>query len=61
MKKFDAHEDFVGLHKVESIGANVLVGALKDVLLKLNLSVTNYRGGNSVMMGQQTWLVLEQV
>ena len=29
---------------MESIGANVLVGALKDVLLRLNLSVANCRG-----------------
>ena len=29
---------------MESIGANVLVGELKDVLLKLNLSVVNCRG-----------------
>ena len=44
MKKFDAHEDFIGLHIVESIGANVLVGALKDILFRLNLSVANCRG-----------------
>ena len=43
-EKFDAHKDFIGLHIVESIGANVLVGGLKDVLLKLNLSVANCRG-----------------
>ena len=40
-EKFD---DFIGLHKVESIGANVLVAALKDVLLRLNLSLANCRG-----------------
>ena len=42
-EKFDADKDFIGLHKVESIGANVLVGALKDVL-RLTLSVANCRG-----------------
>ena len=29
---------------MESNGANVLVGALKDILLRLNLSVANCRG-----------------
>ena len=43
-EKFDAHEDFIGLHIVESIGADVLVAALKDVLLRLNLSLANCRG-----------------
>ena len=43
-EKFDAHEDFIGLHTVGSIGANVLVGALKYVLLRLNLCVVNCRG-----------------
>ena len=43
-EQFDAHEDFVGLHKVKSIGANVLVAVLKDVLLRLNLSLCNCRG-----------------
>ena len=43
-ENFDAHEDFIGLHIVESIGADVLVAALKDVLLRLNLSVANCRG-----------------
>ena len=39
-EKFDAHEDFI----VGSVGANVLVGALKNVLLRLNLCVVNCRG-----------------
>ena len=30
-EKFDADRDFIGLHIVESIGPNVLVGALTDV------------------------------
>ena len=39
-----AYEYFIILHIVESIGANVLVGVLKDVLLRLNLP---YIGNNS--------------
>ena len=34
---FEPHEDFIGLHKVESIGADVLVAVLKDTLLRLNM------------------------
>ena len=43
-EKFNAHEDFIGLHKVESIQANSLVAVLKDILLRLNLSLANCRG-----------------
>ena len=32
-ENFDVHEDFIGLHVVESIQADVLVSVLKDVLL----------------------------
>ena len=39
-ENFDAHEDFVGLRKVELIGANVLVAVLKNVLLRLNLYIS---------------------
>ena len=41
---FDPHEDFIGLHKVESTGANVLVAVLKDTLLRMNLKLANCRG-----------------
>ena len=43
-EKFDAHEDFNALHKVESTKANALVAVLKDVLLRLNLSLANCGG-----------------
>ena len=43
-EKFNAHEGFIGLHKVESIQANALVAVLKDILLRLNLSLANCRG-----------------
>lgn len=36
-------EDFVGLHHVESINADVLVRCLKDTMLRMNLSITNCR------------------
>ena len=40
-EKFDAHEDFIGQRIVESIRADVLVAVLKDVLLRLNISLAN--------------------
>ena len=43
-ENFDIHEDFIGLHVVESIQADMLVSMLKDVLLRLNLSINNCRG-----------------
>ena len=40
----DAHEDFVGLHKVDKINADILVAVIKDVILRLNLDLHNCRG-----------------
>ena len=31
---FEVHEEFIGLHVVESIDANTLVAVIKDVLLR---------------------------
>ena len=41
---FDVHEEFVGLYKVESISSNSLVAVIKDMLLRLNLTLTKVRG-----------------
>lgn len=55
---FHAHEDFIGIYKVESTGADVLIAVLKDVLLRLNLSLANCRGqyynGAASMAGIRT-------
>ena len=40
----EAHENFIGMHVVDSIGSDVLVATLKDVLMRLNLSIHNCRG-----------------
>ena len=57
-ENFGVHEDFIGLHVVESIEADVLVSVLKDVLLWLNLSINNCRGqcydGAANMAGART-------
>ena len=38
------HEDFIGLYKIPSIDANTLVATIRDVLLWMNLSLSNCRG-----------------
>ena len=39
-----AHEDFVGIHHVDTITANSLVERLKDTLLRMNLSINDCHG-----------------
>ena len=43
-KELEAHEDFFGVYNVPDIGAETIVSAIKDVLLKLQLSIVNCRG-----------------
>ena len=43
-EKFEVHEEFIGLYMVESIDANTLVSVIKDVLQRLNLSLSKARG-----------------
>ena len=57
-KELQAHEDFLGFYNVPDIGAETIVSAIKDVLLKLQLSLVNCRGQcydeASNMMGHKT-------
>ena len=39
-----AHEDFIGLYKVDSIDSNTLTKTIEDCLLRMNLSLKNCRG-----------------
>lgn len=41
---FEIHEEFIGLYKVDSIAASTLVQVIKDVLLRMNLSLDKARG-----------------
>ena len=41
---FEAHEEFIGMHEVDSTDASTLYQMIKDVLLQLNLSITKARG-----------------
>ena len=57
-KELEAHEDFLGFYNVLDIGAETIVSAIKDVVLKLQLSLVNCRGQcydrTSNMMGHKT-------
>ena len=57
-KELEAHEDFLRFFNVLDIGAETIVSAIKDVLLKLQLSLVNCRvqcyDGVSNMMEHKT-------
>ncbi|KAJ8024350.1 Zinc finger MYM-type protein 1 [Holothuria leucospilota] len=40
----EPNEDFVGFYEIPNIAANTIVGAIKDVLMRLNLSLYNCWG-----------------
>ena len=41
---FESHEDFIGLHEIESTSAATIVHAIHDTMIRLNLSFTKVRG-----------------
>ncbi len=43
-QKFDVREDFVGLHQLDCTKSEFVFNMLKDVLLRLNLSMSKMRG-----------------
>ena len=57
-KELEAHEDFLGFYNVLVIGAETIMSAIEDVLLKLQLSLVNCKGQcydrASSMMGHKT-------
>ena len=54
-ESFEVSKDLIGLYSVDNISSNTLHLTIKDVLLRLNLNVTNCRGqcydGASNMVG----------
>ena len=52
---FEAHDDFIGIHVVENIKSDTLVTVLKDILIRLNIPLSNCCGqcydGASIMTG----------
>ena len=43
-ERLKEHESFIGLCKVDAINADSLVFAIRDVLLRMNVNITNFRG-----------------
>ena len=59
-ERFEIREEFVGLYEVASTGAEIIYAVITDVLLRLNLSISNVRGqcydGADTMSGVATRL-----
>ena len=57
-ENLDPFEDFVGFYELENIKSNTIVRVIKDILIRLNLSLENCRGqmydGTSNMMGKKS-------
>ena len=57
-EKFEVQEEFVGLYKVPSTGAEIIYAAITDVLLRLNLAISKVRGqcydGAATMSGTKS-------
>ena len=55
---FQVHEEFIGLYNVPSIDSATLVGMIKDVMVRMNLSINKIRGqcydGASAMKGSKS-------
>lgn len=43
-ENLEPHENFIGIHHVDSIMADVLVAALKDTMLRMDIPISNCRG-----------------
>ena len=42
--KFEPHEEFIGMYEIQNLKADTIFAAIKDVLLRLNLPVSQIRG-----------------
>lgn len=43
-KDFEAHEEFIGLYKVEETSVDIITSALSDVLCRMDLQISSCRG-----------------
>ncbi|VDI78395.1 Hypothetical predicted protein [Mytilus galloprovincialis] len=54
----DVHEDFIGLYQIDNISAQTITDSIQDVLVRLNISLSQYRGqtydGASTMSGPKS-------
>ena len=57
-ENLDPFEDFIGFYELENIKSNTIVRVIKNILIRLNLSLVNCRGqthdGASNMMGKKS-------
>ena len=57
-KNLNAFEDFIGFYQLENIKSDTIVQVIKDILIRMNLSLSNCRGqtydGSSNMMGKKS-------
>ena len=51
--ELNPHEDFIGLHELEDVNANTIVHVIKDVLLRMNISLAKCYDGCSTMTGEK--------
>lgn len=58
VENFTVHEEFLGLYSLPSIDSDVIVGTIKDVLIRMNLNINKLRGqcydGASTMKGHRS-------
>ena len=58
VETFTVHEEFLGLYSLPSIDSDVIVGMIKDVLIRMNLNINKLRGqcydGASTMKGHRS-------
>ena len=57
------HEDFLGLHCLETTNADTIVKVIKDVLLRMSIKISNCRGqcydGCSTMKGHKSGVAVQ--
>ena len=53
-QQLKVHEDFIGFYEIANMKSDTIVSAIKDILLRLKLSLENCRG--QTYDGQATWL-----
>ena len=62
-QNLDRHEDFLGFYEVHNINCDTIVAAIKDIILKFNLSFEFYYGKTydegSNMVGKKVILRLK--
>ena len=58
VENFTVHEEFLGLYSLPSIDSDVIVGMIKNVLIRMNLNINKLRGqcynGASTMKGHRS-------